>query len=238
VAIAQKSLLSHQLEDIENKIKKYQRNMPTIEELEDQLKNSIITKKILEDKIEVSKKTAIAVDRHQELLRKCDEIDEIKQRLFDLQEFKLLCKEAECASLTQLVKSLNIFINSVANKLFDDPIRINISLFHTLKKKVKGVAVEKPKARLNIHYKGGEFTDAKQLSGGECERISLILSLAFNHVVGSNLLILDEATGSLEGERKDDCFNTIKECMSGKTIIMTNHEGHVGYYDNIVELKL
>ena len=237
-ALVQIGLLTQQIRETEERISDHsEHNQENLEKMNQELLQYQQQRKDNIEKIEVSAKTGKMLEEHALLMKKCDELDLLKQRLVDLQEFKLLCKDAECKALSQLVESLNVFINSFASSLFDDPIRIDVSLFTAQKKKVRGKNIEKQKVHLEIRYKGGNFTDAKQLSGGECERISLILCLAFNRVVGSNLLILDEATGSLDGERKDDCFETIRQYMTGKTIIMTNHEGHVGYYDNIVELK-
>ncbi|CAK7994513.1 DNA double-strand break repair ATPase [uncultured virus] len=239
-ALAQSTLLLQQISETEKLLDALQQSsseMSTLMTHQINLEEAVTSREMMASKIEASKRASHAIEKHQDLTERCEQLDNLKQRLVDLQEFKGLCKEAECAALGKLIDSLNVFLHSVAYKLFDDPITIRISLFAMQKTKVRGMIVEKQHAHLDIHYKGGHFTDAKLLSGGEYERISLLLSLAFNRVVGSDLLILDEAMGSLDGERKDDCFETIRQCMANKTIIMTNHEGHVGYYDNIVELK-
>lgn len=237
-ALAQMFLLQQQIKETSDHLDSFTSFDHTdIEKEQNDLDNMITLKSCLEMKIEASKRAEGAANIFTALLERSNQLDFLKQRLVDLQEFKALCKEAESAALSKLLESLNVFINSVAYKLFDDPIHIRISTMAVQKKKIRGAIIEKQHAHIDIHYKGGKFPDAKLLSGGEYERICLLLSLAFNRVVGSNLLILDEATASLDGERKDDCFETIRQCMANKTIIMTNHEGHVGYYDNIVELK-
>ena len=87
----------------------------------------------------------------------------------------------------------------------------------------------------SIKYKGVEYDDIKQLSGGEGDRISLALILSLNQVSSSPIVMLDECISSLDGTLKEACINSMKT-LSGKTIICVDHEGVEGYYDKTIEV--
>ena len=216
-------LLDKQIIEITNKLDAFNIPIKTIGDIDKEI--DILNKKITEidNKLKLSQLTTLALSNYESLTKKCENLEQLKIRLRRLNEYKNILIKSECDTLDKLVKKLNNVIYIIASQIFDNKINVRISLYKTIKTK----KTEKQEVHLEIKYKGGTFTSATQLSGGECERISLILVMAFNYISGSKLLILDESTSSLDPDKKDQCFDVIKKVLIGKTILITSHDGSI-----------
>ena len=67
----------------------------------------------------------------------------------------------------------------------------------------------------------GEF--GVRLSGGQRQRIGIARALYLNH----DLLVLDEATSSLDDETEKEIINTINSMKGKKTIIISSHKNEI-----------
>ena len=77
-----------------------------------------------------------------------------------------------------------------------------------------------------------------QLSGGERDRISLAITLALAKLNSCPLLLLDECMASLDANLKEASLKCLRHTLCGtKTIVVINHEGTEGHYDNVVVLN-
>ena len=114
---------------------------------------------------------------------------------------------------------------------FDEPINMMLQLYKVLKTNKQ----LKPGLNISIKYKGVEYDNINQLSGGEGDRISLALILSLNQVSNSPIILLDECISSLDGSLKESCVMAMKK-MEGKTIICVDHEGVEGFYDNVIHV--
>ena len=136
-------------------------------------------------------------------------------------------------SLEESVDCINGFLQSNAYKLFSDPISIEI----TTTKTTKSTGVEKPSIGFLIKWAGGEYTDPRDISGGECTRISALISVAFAVHYGSSMMVLDESVVYLGVDDKDRTIDFIKQCLSDRCVIITCHDIHTGSYYNIIKLE-
>ena len=127
--------------------------------------------------------------------------------------------EAEKESLTETLEQLNLHSQLYLEKFID-----NLSLEFVFDSKIS----------VNLTHNGHK-TDVNSLSGGECSRVSLAVTLALAEMHGVNLLMLDESVSSLDQETTDVVMKAIRENFSG-TIICIAHQTVKGAFDRVVEL--
>lgn len=167
------------------------------------------------------------------LEKKRDALEILYKDMTTLTKLKALAREVECHTLQNTVDSINAALSDIATHLFDDPISITLQLFKTLKTSDR----VKPTVNINISYRGGEYDNIFQLSGGEGDRISLAITLALARISGCPLLLLDECMASLDANLKEACLKAIKRNLgSEKTVLTINHEGTEGTYDYVVPI--
>lgn len=222
-------------------IEDYKRLSSEIKKLGD-VTNPETTSSII-DKLNSEKediKLRIEDSRRTEVLTKAlDKKTTLKEKKTNLvRKAKDIQKMIKLANVTQyevygdLINSLNNFIQTCSPLLFDKSIFIKICQVKTLKK-----GTDKNNIHLNIIYDGVEFDDIKSFSGGEKRRISVLISMAFNHVFGSRIMIFDESISCLNVGKRDALLKLIQETMSDRLVLMTCHECHTGYFDQIIDVS-
>lgn len=190
------------------------------------LKEDIVTsKKRLDDAIY----TLSIVTQQKELEKKRVSVIEMNTELIGLQRLKQSAIEVECKQLQDTVDTINSVLGDILPMFFSEPISVSLQLYKVLKTK-KHI---KPGLNLSIKYKGTDFDNISQLSGGEGDRISLALVLALNQVSNSPVILLDECVSSLDGSIKESCVSAMKQ-LENKTIICVDHEGVEGFYDKTI----
>lgn len=144
-------------------------------------------------------------------------------------------RELSCVSLNRLCAVIhqNVF-------LFDDTLKNNISLYSGSDGQSISESVEKaglseilPKLPEGLETPVGE--NGGQFSGGEKQRVAI--ARAF--LKGAGVLLLDEATASLDNETADEIEKTLL-AMEGVTCIVVTHRYSADIlrgYDEIVALK-
>jgi DNA repair exonuclease SbcCD ATPase subunit len=85
-------------------------------------------------------------------------------------------------------------------------------------------------------YKNAEEVPYESLSGGESDRCSLVLFLAFNKLSNGKMLLLDECLSSLHAEMVEDIVEHIKQEFSEKICVMTLHQTTKGIFDHVVNV--
>jgi DNA repair exonuclease SbcCD ATPase subunit len=136
--------------------------------------------------------------------------------------------EAEGISLTKCIDSVNYYINDYLEKFFqNDSIIVDIVPFKDTKKDIK------PCINIRVCYKGEEV-ELTSLSGGEYDRVSLAIMLAFNHICKSDMILLDESIASLDSELTSDILEKLKENLTNKRVIVVAHQLSTGVFDQIV----
>ena len=136
--------------------------------------------------------------------------------------------EAEGISLTKCIDSVNYYINDYLEKFFqNDSIIVDIVPFKDTKKDIK------PIINIRVCYKGEEV-ELSSLSGGEYDRVSLAIMLAFNHICKSDMILLDESIASLDSELTSDILEKLKENLVNKRVIVVAHQLSTGVFDQII----
>lgn len=162
--------------------------------------------------------------------------DERNQLLVQHQQLTIANTIRQCAVecerdvLTKVIAAINTNVNSICKSIFEDHIRIILSLFKT----TKTTKVIKPTAHLAINYRDCDFDNGVGLSGGESDRVSIALTMALNRLTGSPLMILDESLKGIHSELKMTIINTIRS-FSDCTVLIVGHSDIEGIYDNIIE---
>lgn len=150
-----------------------------------------------------------------------------------LQRLHTLAVQAEYNQLEETIRNVNNLLNSVLSDLFEDPIRVTISNFKTLKSDKNRV---KPNVNLVIEYKG-MIMDPQQLSGGELDRLSLGILLALNQISGCPFILLDECCSSLDMNMREACLRAIEQItLQGKTAVCVEHLAVEGSYGQVISL--
>lgn len=226
---ATRKTLQQQLEDTREKLKQIHIDTTVRSQLVD------IQKQIQENTyiLNESEKIDIFLRRQTELEKEREELTNLHKTVVNLQQLKHLAVEIECHALQGTVDSINVSLMEITEKLFDDPISISLKLFKTLKTTQR----VKPSVNISLNYKGGEFDTISELSGGECDRISLAITIALAKLHGAPFLLLDECLASLDTQLKETAVKTLRQQLgSQKTIICINHDSVEGIYDNIIGL--
>ena len=130
-----------------------------------------------------------------------------------------------------MVQQINTSIDDICSCLFEQDIKIELSLFKTLKvsERVKHVV------NFSIFYKNGVYDHSHDLSGGEENRVSVIITLALNNLYQHKLIMFDETSGSLNVDLKNTVIKTITDYMKG-TVIIIEQSGVEGIYDYIIDV--
>jgi DNA repair exonuclease SbcCD ATPase subunit len=185
--------------------------------------------------LKTAQKIDLLVDRQNKLEKEKTDLEELYTYLTNLQRLRTIALEVEGHALQETIDSINNVLSDIASALFekDREMSIRLSAFKQLKTKDR----IKPMINLGIKYGNGEYDNVNQLSGGEGDRISLAITLALSRLNTCPLLLLDECMASLDADLKEVCLGAIRDALGGtKTVIIINHEGTEGHYDNVVQL--
>ena len=158
-------------------------------------------------------------------------IEEAKQRLVAAESLKNHILKSESISMGHTLDTINSHASCFLDGFFEEPLTVQLEAFKCLKSKKES----KPVINVRIQYKGNEC-DLQCLSGGEMARVSLAYTLALSEIFGSSLLLLDECTASLDQETTTCIFNTIKEHLPNKRVIIIAHQIITGSFDRILKL--
>ena len=88
-----------------------------------------------------------------------------------------------------------------------------------------------------LTYKGHEYDNTEQLSGGEFDRCILASICGINTMLQSPFLILDESLASLDTQNNTDILSFLKEFSKDKLILVCSHEAIQGIFDTVIELS-
>lgn len=171
------------------------------------------------------------VEKQKCLTAKRQKVMSLNEDLTALQRLKQNAIDVECKQLQDTVDTINSVLCDILPLFFNEPITMVLQLYKLLKTKKQ----LKPGLNISIKYKGVEYDNINQMSGGEGDRISLALVLALNSVSNSPVVLLDECISSLDGTVKETCVEAMKS-LEGKTIICVDHEGVEGFYDKTIKV--
>lgn len=143
---------------------------------------------------------------------------------------------ANYGALTDMVQGINAVLPPIISALFDSSIVVKLSMYDEIKQ-VGGQSNIRiiSKISLDITMDGEEFS-VHMLSGGEQDRISFAITVALCKIVGSPLMMLDEAFASISNDAKAEAIRLVKAQCPGITILSIAHDGIDGEYDHRVIL--
>lgn len=152
-----------------------------------------------------------------------------KYALFD--KLKLKALEAESLALESTVAAINREMAEQLESLFTDPITVR---FETVKTLSSGQS--KHCINLVVNYRGVEYDDIRQLSGGEAARVSLAITLALNKTANAPFLLLDESLSALDAELVDTVIDSLKIVATRYVIpiFVVLHNSVEGFFDEVV----
>ena len=129
------------------------------------------------------------------------------------------------------IGEINKQLNEILDMLFED-INIEISMFREKKGKEKN----KPQVNFKIILNGIEYPNFHFFSGGEKDRISIALTLTFNIILDSPIIMFDEVFSSLEESKREESLKIIRKYSKNKILLNICHETIEGYYDQIIKI--
>jgi exonuclease SbcC len=164
------------------------------------------------------------------LREKGERLEEYKRSIEGLTNLKDIAQRVRYELLERVIATINSKMEEVLGFLFEDPITVSLSLYREKRNKEL-----KPQVNLAISYKGGDYDNIGQLSGGEGDRVSLALIIALSYISGSPLLLLDETLSSLDGTYREACTKALR-LLSDKLVLVISHEDVEGNYDSSINL--
>jgi DNA repair exonuclease SbcCD ATPase subunit len=251
--ITQKEYNSMELEYEKHKkhVKEYEKNKTKIDVLNDQLKRNkeklssidlsghINEQDIVNYNIEIKKiekkleeyKSYLYISKLIKNLKNLEkELEEASHKYNNTKLVHNICLECVCIKLQNTVSFINNKIELILDKIFEDPISIKLKTNRCTKSK-KELKFE---FSMDIHYKNNEYTSLSELSGGEQSRISIALTMAFNEVANSKMIILDESLNSLDTEHQNKVINILNR--SGVSTFVISHSVTTGLFEKVIKL--
>lgn len=162
-----------------------------------------------------------------------EQVVDLNHKWISISKIKMIATELEHKRMVSTLNTLSDFANEILTVLFDEPIRIEFSVYKTTKTQ-KSV---KPCINYKILYKGNEIDSIDQLSGGEGDRVSLAVTCAMFRFSSFPFLLLDEFGSSLDLNNKENAIQALRLTIGSgpngvsKSILCISHDTVEGIYD-------
>lgn len=138
--------------------------------------------------------------------------------------------EAEIKALDSTIYSINQNTAHYIDTFFSEhPLVAELQSVH------KGKA-QTLKINTIVNYKGNEYDNISQLSGGEFDRCTLASICGINSMLNSPILVLDESLSSLDADTNTEILRFLKELAEEKLILVCSHEAVQGIFNKIIEI--
>nr|QBK87549.1 MAG: chromosome segregation ATPase [Marseillevirus LCMAC201] len=139
--------------------------------------------------------------------------------------------QAEILALDSTINSINEHTRYYLDTFFTDH-QLSVALTATH----KGKKIQTLKISTVINYKGNEYDNITQMSGGEFDRCTLSSICGINSMLGSPILVLDESLASLDADTNTEIIRFLSGLAEDKLILVCSHEAVRGIFDQVVEL--
>ncbi len=139
--------------------------------------------------------------------------------------------QAEIMALESTIGSINEHTSYYLDTFFADH-----QLSATLQAVYKGKKLQTLKINTVINYKGNEYDNINQMSGGEFDRCTLASICGINSMLGSPILILDESLASLDADTNTEIIRFLSDLGQDKLILVCSHEAVQGIFNVIIRV--
>jgi DNA repair protein SbcC/Rad50 len=213
-------LLNKEIEELKESIEKAENNIDKLQKRSERIKK-------YQKELELYNQKKEALDNY---LNVKNEENICIRALSKSEEFNKYINDAESLSLSQTIQNINTDLEEFISAFFGDNFNVSLTTFKQTKDGEK-------KALIDIQIvKDGEIIPLDGLSGGEYDRVSLALFLAFNKSSKCGLILLDECLASLHPELVEEIVEMIKEKMNNKLVMFTLHQANTGIFDQVIDI--
>ena len=162
-------------------------------------------------------------------------LTEIERILLELNNLKEIAVKTMICRLEDVCDNINTCLEDLMEEFFneDDDVEVRIELFN----EPKSTGIEIPKISLYISKEGEVYDSFSDLSGGECDRISIAFTVALGTISNSKIVIFDESLSSLDVKNKDASIDIIKKYLNNKIVLVVSHDTAETLFDDIVEIS-
>lgn len=211
--------LTIEIESLSISEKKMHKYADIIKELEERVIILTEMKNILEleDKLKEKEKRLEALNTEVAMISKIKE--------------KMIAVEYE--RLQDGINTINLATNEALTQLFEEPMEVDIQLY----KEIKSTKIKKPNIHLKYNLNGKIFETTRLLSGGQLDRISMALLLAFSQLSNIPWLLIDEYFSSLNAEIREKVREVFRSKCKDKLVIIASHIEDLGDYDYVVNIE-
>jgi DNA repair exonuclease SbcCD ATPase subunit len=222
-----KTMLQNNIDQLQNQLKQIVVLYDPNQEIEE-IKTKLI---YLKDVLVKNEQALILLKERNQLNEERDELLQLTQKVEDSTLLKQKAIDIECQILENVVQQINTSISEICSCLFDQDIKIELSLFKTLKvsERVKHVV------NFSIFYKNGVYDNISECSGGESMLVSTAITLSLNKLYNHRLVIFDESTCYFDIDLKNKVIQTINDHLQG-TCLIVQHEGISGIFDHTIDV--
>ena len=158
--------------------------------------------------------------------------NEIVTYITTISELYTYIQELGTSCLQCKIDEVNVYLSSILDDLFKDPIEIELSSHRTLKN-----GDQKLQINFGVDYKGHKLKGTELFSEGEEERLSIALLMVFSRMNTSPILIIDEVLAGMNEELRVKCIEIIEKWSTGKFVIHICHSIIQGSHSNIIQLS-
>jgi DNA repair exonuclease SbcCD ATPase subunit len=242
----QKKLLNNSIENIKNKLNieqgkitkyqsiNYEKNINIIDNCIKKLKQENekdMLKKDNVDKYLINLEKKKNLDRWQYKIQEAEKVyKNMEERYKALLVLKEKYAQAEIIALQSTLETINEHTKYYLDTFFEQG-----HIIATLQADFKG-KIQTLKVNTVINYKGNEYDNVNQLSGGEFDRCTLASICGINSLLQSPILILDESLSSLDSDTNTEIIRFLSDLSIDKLILVCSHEAVKGIFDQVIEL--
>ena len=223
---AEVTKLETEIVNLNNSSKTIQENIATVsQQIEEYQKAQEILneKRYLTEKLEEVEATLKHKEKH---------ISELHSNLEKCSKLKSIITKSQLMALESVVNAINVSAAHYLDNFFPDcgtSIRI-------LPQKINQDGSVSDKIGVEIIHNGIQYKNLDEFSGGAENRAILAFQLAISDLTSSPILLLDEPLTGVHEELRDSIYQTIKNTVSNKLVIVIEHNAKENLFDTIVEI--
>ena len=170
----------------------------------------------------------------EDLIQKRNEVVALNKELSVYYTLQNEAIKTEHDMLFDVISDINYNLSNLCEKLFTNDVFGSIELY----KENKVTKITKPAVNFVIKKEGRMYNNFCQLSGGEADRISIALSIAFQKLKDTScLLLLDETFSGLNTETMLQTVKTLKKQSNSTVIVIAQGNIVEGIFDAIVNIE-